>query len=145
MQTVEIHDNVVINLIEIAEKYRAGYERATGNLVLDADDYLDIQMGDVYDPETGKFSRDGVQVEAIAAQYVRGQLLRASDYTQTLDYPCTDAERDAWRDYRQALRDLPDQPGWPEDFAWPKVPGREKAPDTMQAVLDTMIGGTEHE
>jgi hypothetical protein len=28
----------------------------------------------------------------------------------------------AWRDYRQALRDIPQQPGFPENIQWPTKP-----------------------
>jgi hypothetical protein len=30
--------------------------------------------------------------------------------------------KDAWAVYRQALRDLPEQPGFPEAIAWPDAP-----------------------
>jgi hypothetical protein len=37
----------------------------------------------------------------------RDAFLAASDWTQTLDAPLTDEQRQAWADYRQALRDFP--------------------------------------
>lgn len=44
----------------------------------------------------------------------RDQLLAASDWTQLPDAPLTGEQQAAWRDYRQALRDLPDTGGeWP--------------------------------
>ena len=50
----------------------------------------------------------------------RNRLLAASDWTQLLDIP--EATRAAWAVYRQALRDLPQQPGFPHDVAWPTKP-----------------------
>lgn len=49
----------------------------------------------------------------------RDRRLATSDWTQMSDAPLTDAQRDAWRVYRQALRDVPEtadpaQPVWPE-------------------------------
>lgn len=44
----------------------------------------------------------------------RDMLLAASDYTQMADYPLTDEKRAEWSVYRQALRDLPDHPDWPQ-------------------------------
>jgi hypothetical protein len=37
----------------------------------------------------------------------RDEALNASDWTQTLDAPLTDAKKAEWATYRQSLRDLP--------------------------------------
>jgi hypothetical protein len=34
----------------------------------------------------------------------------------------TDQQRKEWSDYRQALRDVTQQPGWPTDVDWPTEP-----------------------
>ena len=34
----------------------------------------------------------------------------------------TEAERATWTNFRQALRDLPNQPGFPYDHTWPTHP-----------------------
>lgn len=78
---------------------------------------------------------------AHAVRRKRDQLLRDCDYTTGTDYPATDAERDAWREYRQQLRDVPEQPGFPWDIIWPSAPAREKAADTILATIDELIGG----
>lgn len=49
----------------------------------------------------------------------RYQLLAASDWTQVADAPVDQA---AWTAYRQALRDVPQQAGFPEDVVWPSKP-----------------------
>lgn len=41
---------------------------------------------------------------------IRNQMLMTSDWTQLPDAPC---DRQAWADYRQALRDMPANPNWP--------------------------------
>ena len=38
----------------------------------------------------------------------RNELLAASDWTQLPDAPLTESQKEAWRIYRQALRDLPE-------------------------------------
>jgi hypothetical protein len=53
------------------------------------------------------------------ARAERNRLLTASDWTQVADAPVDQA---AWAAYRQALRDIPDQPGFPHDVAWPTKP-----------------------
>lgn len=55
----------------------------------------------------------------------RNALLAASDYTQATDYPSTYAARTAWAEYRQQLRDVTKQAGFPADVVWP-VPPTEK-------------------
>lgn len=61
-------------------------------------------------------------LEALAAQAraQRDALLSACDYYVMPDYPATDLE--AVRAYRQALRDLPKQPGFPIEIIWPEKP-----------------------
>ncbi len=51
----------------------------------------------------------------------RGQRLRATDWTQMPDAPLTALEKAAYQTYRQALRDLPSVPGFP-DVPWPTLP-----------------------
>lgn len=52
----------------------------------------------------------------------RDNLLRACDWTQIPDSPIDPTTRQAWADYRQALRDLPADPDFP-DCEWPTPPG----------------------
>ena len=49
----------------------------------------------------------------------RDQLLAASDWTQVADAPVDQA---AWAEYRQALRDVPSQEGFPHSVVWPDKP-----------------------
>lgn len=54
----------------------------------------------------------------------RNERLRASDFSQMPDVPLTSAEREAWRGYRQALRDLPETTDDPANIGWPDLPER---------------------
>lgn len=54
------------------------------------------------------------------ARAERQRLLNASDWTQVADAPEGVAEK--WRGYRQALRDVPSQKGFPDAVKWPKEP-----------------------
>ena len=49
----------------------------------------------------------------------RNGFLAKFDYTQCLDFPGTDNERARYAVFRQALRDLPLQSGFPWDITWP--------------------------
>lgn len=52
---------------------------------------------------------------------VRDILLTLSDWTQVRDAPAKTAAK--WAPYRQALRDLPSQAGFPEIVEWPEAQG----------------------
>jgi len=53
------------------------------------------------------------------ARAERDRFLRESDWTQLPDSP---ADRPAWVAYRQELRNVTGQPGWPDDVIWPTPP-----------------------
>lgn len=53
----------------------------------------------------------------------RNRLLSGSDWTQMQDSPLTDKARDAWAQYRAALRDLPGTVKNASNVTWPKSPG----------------------
>jgi hypothetical protein len=60
---------------------------------------------------------------ALAADEVRRQrqiLLSLCDWTQMPDSP--EPQKTAWAAYRQALRDVPQQPGFPAEVDWPVPP-----------------------
>ena len=53
---------------------------------------------------------------------LRNIFLRASDWTQMADSPLTVEKKAEWATYRQALRDLPAQPGFPHEIVWQRRP-----------------------
>ena len=61
------------------------------------------------------------RIEGVAAKArsVRDDLLLKSDWTQLVD---ARADTNTWAIYRQALRDIPQQTGFPNDVVWPIKP-----------------------
>lgn len=53
----------------------------------------------------------------------RNTLLAESDWTQLPDVPLGAEQKSAWAAYRQQLRDITDQPGFPDNINWPQKPG----------------------
>lgn len=53
----------------------------------------------------------------------RNQLLLESDRTQLMDADLSEAKREAWAQYRRALRNLPQQYPNPANAVWPPKPG----------------------
>jgi hypothetical protein len=64
-----------------------------------------------------KAAKDAEQANAVRQQ--RTEKLKDSDWTQVADSPVDQA---AWATYRQALRDITAQEGFPWDIEWPEQP-----------------------
>ena len=52
----------------------------------------------------------------------RDALIEETDYLLMPDYPISEEELAAVKTYRQALRDVPQQDGFPNDVVWPEKP-----------------------
>lgn len=86
-------------------------------------DYIET----IIDAQTGEVTVRDMTPEEIAAlmptadeiRAQRNALLAACDWTQLADAPVDDL---AWATYRQALRDIPAQAGFPANVVWPVAP-----------------------
>lgn len=61
-------------------------------------------------------------VLAASARQKRDRLLAATDYVVMPDYPISDDKLAEIKTLRQALRDIPEQAGFPRTITWPKKP-----------------------
>ena len=59
---------------------------------------------------------------AAEARAKRDRLLSESDWIVTRSIEIEEAPSPEWTDYRKALRDLPEQEGFPQAIDWPTVP-----------------------
>jgi hypothetical protein len=59
------------------------------------------------------------QFNAARAKTHRDSMLAQSDWTQLPDAAIPANVKAAWATYRQALRDVTDQPGFPDTITWP--------------------------
>lgn len=73
----------------------------------------------VPEPEQVGFWQDDATVEKMMRDK-RGALLQATDWTQLPDV--SQAVKDLYAPFRQALRDVPTQPGFPRNVVWPPLP-----------------------
>lgn len=76
-----------------------------------------LNSGEWYNPNPPQ-PRDQAQW----ARQLRNKLLQKSDKYMVPDYPITELQRDQWRQYRQALRDITLQTGFPDAIIWPVIP-----------------------
>jgi hypothetical protein len=84
--------------------------------------YSEISAGDHgpiadYVPPPSEFFEAPARAE-------RNRLLAESDWTDlpSAQARLTDAQKEAWTAYRQALRDITNQPGFPASIQWPTKP-----------------------
>ena len=79
-------------------------------------------MSYIIDAKTGEVTEVQDVAEPLTSEQCkdyRRQLLEMSDWTQVADAP---VDKAAWAVYRQALRDVPQQEGFPENVIWPERP-----------------------
>jgi len=102
------------------------YSQAQGVEQLDGKWYTKYILGPVFtDGETTaaeqevayKASKDAEQAKSVRA--TRGEKLADSDWTQVADAP---VDKAVWATYRQALRDVTAQSGFPWTITWPDAP-----------------------
>lgn len=95
-----------------------------GELVGDHVDNAGL-VGTIYDGKEVAFVVDATSPDAVFqrdASLMRKQrnaLLAVSDWTQVPDAP---VDQQAWAAYRQSLRDVTQQAGFPNDVTWPTQP-----------------------
>jgi hypothetical protein len=102
------------------------YSQASGVEQIDGKWYTKYVLGPVFtDGETTaaeqevayKASKDAEQAKSVRA--TRGEKLADSDWTQVADAP---VDKTVWATYRQALRDVTAQSGFPWTITWPDAP-----------------------
>lgn len=67
------------------------------------------------------FQKDDEQGAVVRAE--RNRRLAACDWTQLADSPLDAATKAAWATYREELRAVPQQAGFPWEIVWPTQPG----------------------
>lgn len=98
------------------------------DVVVRLDDGASIPLGhrwrDDYEAwlAAGNTPQPATDTRAADARARRDALLAACDWTQSPDSPLTVAQRSAWAAYRQTLRDVPEQAGFPDTIDWPVSP-----------------------
>jgi hypothetical protein len=89
--------------------YRDGVEEIDGKW------YTKYSVADMNDE--AKTAKDAEQAKSVRT--TRDEKLKDSDWTQVADAP---VDKTVWATYRQALRDVPTQSGFPWEITWPTTP-----------------------
>jgi hypothetical protein len=87
--------------------------------------YTKYVLGPIFDnPEDeAAYQAQMDEGQAQAVRATRNALLAGCDWTQMADTPLDDATKATWATYRQALRDVSSQAGFPWTVEWPAEPG----------------------
>jgi hypothetical protein len=97
----------------------------------DSDYYIENGSAVKIPPQPDQYSifdfvtKQWVENENLAIAFVlpkRQRLLYASDWTQIPNNPLTVEQQLAWETYRQELRNITTQPGYPFNVIWPTPP-----------------------
>jgi hypothetical protein len=76
-------------------------------------DYVEYQIKDITYTDEELFNLVNIS---------RNRKLQLSDWTQLPDVPLTESQVNSWREYRQELRDVTEQAGYPKNIIWPVEP-----------------------
>jgi hypothetical protein len=119
-----VQTNDIESQIQEGENYIEG-------LVDDSAYYIENGLPVAMPPKPDQYSifdfsiKQWVEDENLAIAYVlpkRQRLLYASDWTQIPNNPLTAEQQLEWATYRQELRDIPEQSGYPLNVIWPTPP-----------------------
>jgi hypothetical protein len=75
-----------------------------------------------FDAEYALWDAGASERKASAIREERNKLLAETDWTQVNDAPFDADQKLAWALYRETLRMIPEQPGFPETVNWPPKP-----------------------
>lgn len=117
-------DHTCFNVIVSSDEF----ENLPYSVCLNSDDEapVHVQLVEMY--RNGQLEIQECDEEALNNEVIssvrlqRDALLSETDKFMTIDYPISDEDRNALRVYRQALRDVPQQEGFPEKVVWPEKP-----------------------
>jgi hypothetical protein len=73
-------------------------------------------------PATPEQITERTEAKAADVRQQRNELLTDCDWTQLPDAPLDADAKLAWQLYREALREVPEQAGFPWDVQWPTEP-----------------------
>ncbi|MGL1164900.1 tail fiber assembly protein [Vibrio parahaemolyticus] len=68
------------------------------------------------------FTQESIESKWREVRRIRDKLIQLTDYTQMPDSPLSTEKKAEFATYRQALRDIPQDVGNPDDVVWPSKP-----------------------
>lgn len=122
----QISQSPIVGGIEITEQqYADALEGMLAGKVITIDGgfaVIDPPKPEEPEPETSKSPSPTTEEKAIQVRLQRDALLAACDWVVVRSQELGEPVPQEWASYRQALRDIPEQPGFPENVEWPEPP-----------------------
>ena len=126
--TTEILDQLGADVVFEGPQATGGtvyqYSMRQGVELIDGNWHTKYVLGPIFTGETAaadeaeyKAIKDSER--AVIVRQIRGEKLKECDWTQVTDSP---VNKEAWATYRQSLRDVPSQEGFPWTITWPTQP-----------------------
>lgn len=96
---------------------------------------MPLALGETKVEEVPTHVLEKIKAEQMRAE--RGQRLRSTDWTQMDDASLSAEEKLAYAVYRQQLRDLPSQVGYP-NVPWPVVPKLTEGAASNEGIIEPL-------
>lgn len=118
MRHAVIKNNVVDNIILVSPVDAVAFS------AIPIPENLPVDIGWLYDGESFHPAPPNIEKLSLEARIKRDQLLVESDVFVLPDRwaAMTPDQQKAWSEYRQLLRDIPNQVGFPIEIIWPNKP-----------------------
>ena len=115
---VHLSDN---NIIPYA--YRVDGEEDNDGFICQAvkHDYISGNFTEINECPDWKIQLEK-EILSLDVRLERNRLLSDTDHLIQSDYPISDEKKQEIKVYRQALRDIPQQDGFPDNIVWPDKP-----------------------
>ena len=113
----EVLEDYNVRIVTSTTPPEAAYNQDLSESVALLDGVWTQQWSLVDAPAEDVAARNDAQSRTVRSY--RNDLLKESDWTQLED---ATADKTAWASYRQALRDVPSQAGFPHNVTWPTTP-----------------------
>jgi len=79
-------------------------------------------------PILSEYIQPSIEKKSENTRVIRNNLLSSCDWTMLSDVVLSDDLKNAWKSYRQSLRDITTQKTFP-DVVWPNIPGTINTPE----------------
>ena len=115
---IHLSDNSIIPYA-----YRVDGEEDNDGFICQAvkHDYISGNFTEIHECPDWKIQLEK-EVLSLDVRLERNKLLSNTDHLIQSDYPISDEKKQEIKAYRQALRDIPQQDGFPDNIVWPDKP-----------------------
>jgi hypothetical protein len=109
------------NIADMSTEENAQFEADEYTLEVPYASTLEKRIEDDYESWLNRAKQADYDKTAANARTQRNALIAGTDWTQVADVPLNETQIAVYAEYRQRLRDVPQQAGFPYDIIWPTL------------------------